>query len=156
MKKVISIVLTLVLLLPLIVFADGGSPTFAPYDAYVSNKDGASLYDYDYDDESYIKTSHFLEYNHQIRIEDEEEVADGVVYGRVEYAYADEEEYYYINMKNVKPLKDEYTYEDLKKEFLGEDSDYAEDDVFYNDTIILAEDSVIYKGPSKNMTKLIK
>ncbi len=156
MKKVISIVLTLVLLLPLIVFADGGSPTFAPYDAYVSNKDGASLYDYDYDDESYIKTSHFLEYNHQIRIEDEEEVADGVVYGRVEFENADEIEVYYINMKNVKPLKDEYTYEDLKKEFLGEDSDYAEDDVFYNDTIILAEDSVIYKGPSKKYDKTDK
>ena len=37
MKKVISILLTLVLLLPLIVFADGGSPTFAPYDYIQEN-----------------------------------------------------------------------------------------------------------------------
>ena len=80
MKKIFSYLVILLLFLPIFVLADGASPSFAPYNAYVSDKDGASLYDYDYDKETYIRTKHFLEYNHQIKVEDEEEVSKDLIY----------------------------------------------------------------------------
>ncbi len=152
MKKLVSILLITLLLFPFIVLADGGGPTFAPYEAYVTSKDGASLYyeKYTYGEgTSYVKTTTVLDYNTKITIEDEIEVSDGVIYGNIEY----EEEWYYINLKNVKPLKEEYTYDDLKKDF-SEYTDYEGDNkLFYNDSVILAEDAAIWKGPSTNYAK---
>ena len=152
MKKLISLLIISLLLIPFIVLADGGGPTFAPYEAYVTNKDGASLYEENYsynEGTTYVKTSIVLEPNAKVTIEDEEEVSNGVLYGYVEY----EEKWYYINLENVKPLKEEYTLADLKKDF-PDYSDYEGDSqLFYDDTVILSEDANIWKGPSTNYDK---
>ena len=54
MKKIISIVLVILLMIPMLVLADGGAPMYAPYDAYISDSGGASLYKYE--KEKYVKS----------------------------------------------------------------------------------------------------
>ena len=148
MKKLIKYLLVLVLCIPFIVFADGAAPSFAPYNAYVSDKDGASLYDYDYDKDVYVRTKHFLEYNHQIKIEDEEEVSKDLVYGYIEY----NDEYYYINLNKISPLKEEYTVADLKKEYEIDpretNEEYREEMLEVRNVLIMSDNVVLRKGPS--------
>ena len=42
--KTIKVLLTIILFVPLVVLADGGGPIFVQYDAYISDKSGAYLY----------------------------------------------------------------------------------------------------------------
>ena len=63
-KRIINILLTIILFVPLVVLADGGGPIFVQYDAYVNDKNGAYLYQYDNGNDSVLKkTSTLLEYN---------------------------------------------------------------------------------------------
>ena len=148
MKNVFKYLIIILLFIPIFVLADGASPSFAPYNAYVSDKDGASLYDYDSDKDAYVRTKHFLEYNHQIKIEDEDVISKDLVYGYIEY----NDEYYYINLNKISPLKEEYTVADLKKEYEIDPRDtneeYREEMLEVRNVLIMSDNVVLRKGPS--------
>ncbi len=144
MKRIFKYLIVLLLFIPIFVLADGAGPSFAPYNAYVSDKDGASLYDYDSDKSAYVRTKHFLEYNHQIKIEDEDVVSKDLVYGYIEY----NDEYYYINLNKISPLKEEYTVDDLRKEFEIDSSNTEDEIIEENKVLVLSDNVVVRKGPS--------
>ncbi len=91
-KKFILLVALFVMFIPTIILADGGSPEYAPYEAFVSNKDGASLYYYDYDSDEYKKSSIKLKFNDQVRITYENQVTDDITYGRIVYSVNNNDE----------------------------------------------------------------
>lgn len=177
MKKIINFLVISILLLPLLVFADGGGPIFVQYDAYVSDKNGAYLYTYAKSSDSckgdcakLEKTSILLNYNTQVKVIYEEEVSKNEYYALIEYIdeendNVDESEYeeddehyyqstYYINLKKLSLLKEELTYEDLKKEYFTSDEmsqkSFADIEEGYTDDgkIYAVKDIQLYKGPS--------
>lgn len=148
MKKIIKFLVISILLVPLLVLADGGGPTFAPYDAYVSDPNGASLYKYDDDNDIYVKTSKVLEYNTQIEVEDEEEITKDKIYG---YIGLNDEDYFYISLDKISLKKDVYTLEDYKKDF-SDDEDIPE----HAKVLILDNEVYPRKGPSTKYEKIDK
>ena len=165
-KKFILLVALFVMFIPTIILADGGSPEYAPYEAFVSNKDGASLYYYDYDSDEYKKSSIKLKFNDQVRITYENQVTDDITYGRIIYSVNnknnndedEEDDDYFINLAYVSPIKEVYTLDDLKKAFTeDEEEDFIYgymDDVLDENKVILAEDTYLRKGPSFKYEKL--
>ena len=165
-KRIINILLTIILFVPLVVLADGGGPIFVQYDAYVNDKNGAYLYQYENGNDSVLKkTSTLLEYNTQIRVIYETEVSDGVFYAMVDYSdseedseddgYYETEDAYYINLSKISILKDELTFKDLKKDFFTSDDmnkmnfEEAQGDYSSGDSKkYIVEDTILYKGPS--------
>ncbi len=149
MKKYLIVLLTILLMIPAFVLADGGGPTFAPYDAYVNDKSGAYLYKENDDNDDYTKTKYLLEYNANVRIQDEVEVSKGVYYGALYFKGEDgTEEYLYINLNKVSLMKDTYTLADLKKEL---DEEYEEEKDEH--IIVIGNDEKIYNGPSVKYTE---
>lgn len=143
MKKVIKYLIGILLLFPILVFADAGAPEYAPYDAYVSDKKGANLYEMKYEngEDKLVSTKYFLEYNTDIKIYEEMEISKGVVYGEISY----DDKSLYLSLDKISPRKDVYTLDDLKKE-LG---DSYEEATYGVGRIITADDkTVIYNGPS--------
>ncbi len=149
MKKYLIVLLTILLMIPAFVLADGGGPAFVPYDAYVNDKSGAYLYKENDDNDDYTKTKYLLEYNANVRIQDEVEVSKGVYYGALYFKGEDDtEEYLYINLNKVSLMKDTYTLADLKKEL---DEEYEEEKDEH--IIVIGNDEKIYNGPSVKYTE---
>ncbi len=164
--KTIKVLLTIILFVPLVVLADGGGPIFVQYDAYISDKSGAYLYQRSSEESSVLtKTSTLLKYNTQIRVVYESEVNDNEYYAMIEYqddnnesaeedTYYDFDTAYYVNLSRISPLKDELTFSDLQKEYFTSDemskmnfkeAQGSEDD--YSKKYVV-KDTTLYKGPS--------
>ena len=145
MKKIISIVLVILLMIPMLVLADGGAPMYAPYDAYISDSGGASLYKYE--KEKYVKSGITLPYNYEFKVHSEEELTEGEKYAYILYN-GDE---YYVNLNKITPKKEEYTLDDFKKELM-EDDDYDSNSIEYafdvEDVLLIDGDLTPKKGPS--------
>ena len=86
MKKIVLLILGVLLFIPIMVFADMGAPGIETYSASIINKDGAIIYDRDYDEEAekvvYIDTNKKVEYGKTVEIIEEE---DG--YALIEVGY---------------------------------------------------------------------
>ena len=108
-KNLIISSLLVLLFIPILVLADGASPGFASYDAFVSDPEGASLYLLD--DSKLIKTNIVLKYNDEIYVEDEVKVSKDTFYAKIDgEKYKDqldssykgyENWYYYINTDRI-------------------------------------------------------
>ena len=92
-KNHIKYLLFLLLVLPLVVFADLGGPAFPSYEAFINDRDGAYLYRYDYssDSKSLIKTDIFFAYNTSIHVEYEEKVNNDETYAVINYKGPEDE-----------------------------------------------------------------
>ena len=103
MKKIILFIFGLLVFIPNMIFADMGAPGVEPYKATITNKNGAILYNREYDKEKnehvYKDTKKKLEYGKTITITFEE-------YG---YAIYDE---YYINVADLTAVVKSYTMKD--------------------------------------------
>ena len=163
-SKLSKLLLTIILVLPIVVFADGAGPVFNPYNAYVNDLNGASLYDEDFDGETvFSKTDIVLDYKTDVKILDEIEVSKGNVYGRLRYEKNNDDEenydYYYINLDKLSLYKDEYTLDDFKKElqYLQEDGseiDVSDITAIKKEKMIIYSDEVeVYSGPSTKYNK---
>ena len=76
MKKYLLVILSVLLFVPSIIFADMGAPAIEPYKATITNKDGAVLYDKKADDK-YEATNKILKYGETVEITfDDEEYAE--------------------------------------------------------------------------------
>jgi hypothetical protein len=162
MKRIFKYLLGIILLIPMFVLADGGGPIFAQYDARVSDKNGAYLYKYNDENDKLEKSDILLTYNYQVKITYESEMSENEFYGRIYYpekpksSDEDNSEYeYYINLSKISLIKEELTFEDLKKEiFTGVDSqdlNYKESEDYFssNRDIIAVKDNIkLYKGPA--------
>ncbi len=150
--RIINFLLTIILFMPLAVLADGASPGFVKYEAYISDKDGASLYESNTENNVFTKTDKLLKYNTDVLIIDEIKVSENLYYGKIENDSEDYNDYYYINLNKISIRKNEYTYNDLVN-LMSEDGGPAEewiyDQVFYESNIITLEEIDVYKGPSK-------
>ncbi len=166
--RIINFLLTTILFVPMIILADGSGPVFAPYDAYVSDATGASLYTREYEDDKIVfkKTDKIIDYKTEVKIIDEYDVSKGVSYGSIIYDGNMKDEYdseyyeeYYINLDKISLFKDEYTVDDLKKELkYMEDIGLGEGEVdkykFEKSTMIVFSNEVpMYSGPSTKYAK---
>lgn len=102
MKKTLAMLLALVMALSVsvIAFADAGGPMFVELDAYVSNPDGATVYNYSWDegDEySHLKKDGFLPYKTKVIARDEM-VDNGVRYTSISY---DDGEWGYLKVADI-------------------------------------------------------
>lgn len=76
MKKIILVILSVLLFIPSIIFADMGAPALDPYKATVTNKNGAVLYD-KLSGDKYEPTGKILKYGDTVEITfDDEEYAE--------------------------------------------------------------------------------
>ena len=162
MKRIIKPLIIFILLVPLFVLADGGGPILAPYDAYVSDPNGASIYTANYEDGEYSfkKTDQVLKYKKEIKVIDEYKASKDASFGRI---IKDGEQYseteYWINLDKISTFKEEYTVSDLKKELKYlEENGYGEGEankfIFDKSTMIVLSNEVpMYKGPSTKYAK---
>ena len=147
-KNHIKYLLFLLLVLPLVVFADLGGPAFPSYEAFINDRDGAYLYRYDYssDSKSLIKTDIFFAYNTSIHVEYEEKVNNDETYAVINYKGPEDEynEEYYINLDKISIYKQEYTLEDLKKDSINT----QEKNEYSVKKAIVVKETKLYYGPS--------
>lgn len=118
--------LIVILMFPLLVLADVGAPELGDYDVIISNKDGASLYDYNYN------VIDKIPYDTKITV-NFEYTRDGVLYGTINYHGQTGD----IRLSDVKIYDEEIDLDDYLKLDIP-----AELYVFDDD------DAYLYKGPS--------
>lgn len=136
MKRIIRVLLLLILLIPLSVKADMGSPMVAPYEVVPASENGAPYYDYDYDEETeeivYYEVG-MIPAESKVKVSFEME-DDGIIYGAFEMAEA----YYYINLNDF--MKIDTTYKI--------DTEWYDSKVNYKGIILSSEGAEMKKGPS--------
>ncbi len=130
MKKVLF--LLMLLIFPLIVFADGAGPYVREYEVYVKNPNGAVLYDYDGKKTGIVAS---VDQTFDVYME---EIIDGEYYATVYYNERD----YLIKASDLA----------LKEEYLKPDEDEKmETPIKY---YTYAKGGYLYKGPSKQYDKV--
>ncbi|MBR1414172.1 MAG: hypothetical protein IJ574_05860 [Bacilli bacterium] len=133
MKKIYLLLLSILLIIPMSVKADMSAPYIEPYEATVSNPDGAIYYNMAYSDKQYLYKEDKLAYGKKIKIDYEEKINNDY-YG----SYFDENKNrnYYIKLSDIIRINKKYTYDE---------SDYKK----AKDGIVLYPNGIVMKsGPS--------
>lgn len=125
MKKFLIFIAAL-LVFPVIAFADVGGPDIVSYDAYVTNPNGATYYDWDFNKKGTI------DYEKKIHIFNED-VIDGKEVGEIEVK--DTNKQYYVLLKDISPAK----------KVLTKDDAYS---LKTKTTVYFYDDQELYNGPS--------
>ena len=126
MKKIVYVLISLFVFLPLMVFADMSGPLVREYEFQVTNPNGAQVYDYDLDKYSgYYKLDKIVPYNYKFTVYEED--------GGDDYIYVDEYDGY-INRKDGRSIVEKF---ELSEKNLKEKYD-----------AIVIKDIEVRKGPS--------
>ena len=148
-SKLSKLLLTIILVIPIVVFALPYRYTQIPYEVSISDKNGAYLYD-----NAYEKTDILLNRNTKVKIIDEEN--RNLFYGKIIYNNRN----YYIDLSKVKLTKDNFTFDDLKKslEYLKTYNRKDYEAIFRNVEygfygLVYNSEATIYKGPSEKYEK---
>lgn len=133
MKKIISLILTIILALPIFVKADMGAPEIKPYEAYVVKADGADYYDsYCENSECGYKKVGKLEYDTKIKVYYEQEI-DGLLYAQFDNGY--------ILISDIIPVVDKFEF--------SEEDEYIYKLENYTEVTVLKEEGIeMHKGPA--------
>jgi len=145
MKKIISLILTSILVLPIFVHADMGAPEIKPYEAYVVKADGADYYEnYCDNSECGYKKVGKLDYDTQIKVDYEQDI-DGKIYAQFNMG----EDIYYILTKDIIPIVDEFNFEpDSEDDYVYKLDNYSEI------TVLKSEGINMHKGPANAYTEI--
>lgn len=110
MKKVVYLLFGILLILPKLVLADMSSPYIEPYEGEIINPEGAILYDYDSDKEKMVATKDKLDYGTVVYVYDDydEDESDDWIYVTLPSENEDEEESYYVSIKDIATKDKEY------------------------------------------------
>lgn len=104
MKKVLLTILGVLLFIPNVLFADMGAPGIEEYKASINNKNGAVVYESDYDEKTskdvYKATKETIPYGKTVKVEMEEN------------GYADIENYGYVKLSDIEPIQKNYALKD--------------------------------------------
>ena len=126
MKKIVYVLISLFVFLPLMVFADMSGPLVREYEFQVTNPNGAQVYDYDIDNYSgYYKLDKKVPYNYKFTVYEED--------GGDDYIYVDEYDGY-INKKDGRSIVEKF---ELSEKNLSKKYD-----------AIVIKDVEVRKGPS--------
>ena len=132
MKKLL---LFLLLILPICVKADMGSPYTEPYEAYVTAVDGTKYYDYEYEDNNYVLTEKgSLNYNEIIEITYEQKI-NGELYGTI----IKDDEFCYVKLSDFESMAGNYTIDN--KTLLEQKEQYSV-------KILVKEGIAVHSGPA--------
>lgn len=100
MKKIILVILSVLLFVPSIIFADMGAPSIESYKATITNKDGAVLYQHYERTEEFKATNKKMDYGKTVNIIFEEG------------GYAQLENNDYVKLSDIALVTKEYTFKD--------------------------------------------
>ncbi len=130
MKKLKYLLITLLLLLPLNVFADMGAPGLKQYVGIITNENGAMIYDYKTN--GYKETGEVIPYNSEVTAEFEQDDFTTVQYNKKSIT---------IKTSDITP-KDKFDDSELKDET--------------KKGIILAEEVSLREGPASSYKEIMK
>jgi hypothetical protein len=103
MKKYLGVIACTLLMLPVIINADMGSPMIEQYDAEVINKDGAYIYDYE-SGKGYYKTDKKIDYKQKVTVVSEEDYDETNIYCTITG-------YQLIRCKDISAFSKDYKYD---------------------------------------------
>ena len=103
MKKYLGVIACILLMLPVIINADMGSPMIEQYDAEVINKDGAYIYDYE-SGKGYYKTDKKIDYKQKVTVVSEEDYDETNIYCTITG-------YQLIRCKDISAFSKDYKYD---------------------------------------------
>ena len=130
MKKMVYVLISLFMFLPLMVFADMSSPVIKEYDVTVNNPDGVYAYTLN-DGSEYIKTNKIIPYGEVITVNDFELEIDGFA----SYEYDEENDIdYYVKLKDTVVVEQNYK--------------VKESELAKKEKAIVLKDVEIKKGPA--------
>ena len=125
MKRIKSILLMFILVLPVIAKADSAAP-MSNYKVRISNPNGADLYVYNFDEKVYIKSDSKIEYDKIVKIMLEMKV-DNQIYGGEVCTDGEKRICGYINLSNTSAVEvnlDDYYHESPLEYYVFEDTCY--------------------------------